>query len=185
MVLSNAIRAATRGVRTSSAAAMSLPALTTPAAGKPSILGAIFGGATPPAAPPMDTPLPGLAIPDPPPHPATAPTTHVTVLSNGATIASEDAPGASLAVGLYAGAGSKHEIPGYTTGAAHLLERCAFRATANRSTFRLTREAEVIGANLLANASREQMGYTIDCLKTHLPEARSPHTSSRTTASAL
>ena len=126
-----------------------------------------------------------LAIPDPPAFPATAPTTHVTVLSNGATIASEDAPGASLAVGLYVGAGSKHEIPGYTTGAAHLLERCAFRATANRSTFRLTREAEVIGANLLANASREQMGYTIDCLKTHLPEARSPHTSSRTTASAL
>ncbi|EEH52876.1 uncharacterized protein MICPUCDRAFT_52880 [Micromonas pusilla CCMP1545] len=151
MVLSNAIRAATRGVRTSSAAAMSLPALTTPAAGKPSILGAIFGGATPPAAPPMDTPLPGLAIPDPPPHPATAPTTHVTVLSNGATIASEDAPGASLAVGLYVGAGSKHEIPGYTTGAAHLLERCAFRATANRSTFRLTREAEAV--ELLADAA--------------------------------
>jgi len=78
--------------------------------------------------------------------------------------------GASLAVGIYVGAGSKDENP-YTVGAAHLLERMAFRATANRTSFRVTREAEVIGANLLASASREQMAYTVDCLKTNLPEA--------------
>ena len=47
----------------------------------------------------------------------------------------------------------------------------AFKATANRTTFRLTREAEVIGANFLASASREQMAYTVDCLKTNVPEA--------------
>ena len=169
MGLSKALRLAARGVSTSSAARMSLPALTT-AQAKPSLMSAIFGGAAGPAMPPMDQPVPGLAIPDPPVAPATAPGTIVTTLSNGAKIASEDTGGASLAVGMYIAAGSKNENP-YTTGAAHLLERMAFKATRNRTAFRVTREAEVIGANLLASASREQMAYTVDCLKTNLPEA--------------
>ena len=169
MGLSKALRLAARGVSTSSAARMSLPALTT-AQAKPSLMSAIFGGAAGPAMPPMDQPVPGLAIPDPPVAPATAPGTIVTTLSNGAKIASEDTGGASLAVGMYVAAGSKNENP-YTTGAAHLLERMAFKATRNRTAFRVTREAEVIGANLLASASREQMAYTVDCLKTNLPEA--------------
>ena len=169
MGLSKALRVAARGVSTSSAARMSLPALTT-AQAKPSLMSAIFGGAAGPAMPPMDQPVPGLAVPDPPVAPATAPGTIVTTLSNGAKIASEDTGGASLAVGMYIAAGSKNENP-YTTGAAHLLERMAFKATRNRTAFRVTREAEVIGANLLASASREQMAYTVDCLKTNLPEA--------------
>jgi processing peptidase subunit alpha len=169
MGLSKALRVAARGVSTSSAARMSLPALTT-AQAKPSLMSAIFGGAAGPAMPPMDQPVPGLAIPDPPVAPATAPGTIVTTLSNGAKIASEDTNGASLAVGMYIAAGSKNENP-YTTGAAHLLERMAFKATKHRTAFRVTREAEVIGANLLASASREQMAYTVDCLKTNLPEA--------------
>ena len=169
MGLSKALRLAARGVSTSSAARMSLPALTT-AQAKPSLMSAIFGGSAGPAMPPMDQPVPGLAIPDPPVAPATAPGTIVTTLSNGAKIASEDTGGASLAVGMYIAAGSKNENP-YTTGAAHLLERMAFKATRNRTAFRVTREAEVIGANLLASASREQMAYTVDCLKTNLPEA--------------
>ena len=148
---------------------MSLPALTT-APAKPSIMSAIFGASAGPAMPPMDQPVPGLTIPDPPAVPATAPNTIVTTLANGAKIASEGTGGASLAVGMYIAAGSKNENP-YTVGAAHLLERMAFKATMNRTTFRVTREAEVIGANLLASASREQMAYTVDCLKTNLPEA--------------
>jgi hypothetical protein len=34
-----------------------------------------------------------------------------------------------------------------------------------------TRQVELIGANILANASREQMSYTIDCLGVHTPQA--------------
>lgn len=120
--------------------------------------------------PRMNEPVPGLAIPDPPVVPATAPHTIVTTLANGAKIASEDTAGASLAVGMYIASGSKNET-GFTTGSSHLLERMAFKATMHRTTFRVTREAEVIGANLLASASREQMAYTVDCLKTNLPEA--------------
>ena len=106
MGLSKALRVAARGVSTSSAARMSLPALTT-AQAKPSLMSAIFGGSAGPAMPPMDQPVPGLAVPDPPVAPATAPGTIVTTLSNGAKIASEDTGGASLAVGMYIAAGSK------------------------------------------------------------------------------
>ena len=98
--------------------------------------------------------------------------------------------------------------PPYAAGVSHVLERLAFKATHNRTAFRVTREvctatapqilllrrannptaslprscahsdgimsllqAEVMGANLLASASREQMAYTVDVLRTHLPEA--------------
>lgn len=313
MVLSKALRAATRGVSTSAGARMALPALTA-AVPKPSMMSAIFGGSAGPAMPPMDQPVPGLAVPDPPAAPAAAPVTNITTLSNGAKIASEDTPvrftpetprrrlealpslareiepakpqararwarraavfpvaerprtrrgadvgprrahrprrtrnreptardqppslasptppssratntpraaetarregpkihpkhtshqsiapaqepapliltsrtnpalqphhhqptqGASIAVGMYVSSGSKWETPA-VSGASHLLERVAWRATANRTAFRVTREAEVIGANLLASASREQMAYTVDCLRTNLPEA--------------
>lgn len=46
----------------------------------------------------------------------------------------------------------------------------AFKSTLNRSHFRLVREIEAMGANTSASASREQMGYTIDALKTYVPE---------------
>lgn len=89
MVLSKALRAASRGVSTSAAARMSLPALTT-APAKPSMLSAIFGGSAGPAMPPMDQPVPGLVVPEAPAAPAAAPSTIVTTLANGAKIASED-----------------------------------------------------------------------------------------------
>lgn len=57
-----------------------------------------------------------------------------------------------------------------TFGATHLLERMAFKTTRNRSQFRVVREVEAIGGNVQASASREQMGYTFDALKTYVPE---------------
>lgn len=46
----------------------------------------------------------------------------------------------------------------------------AFKSTTNRSHLRLVREIEAIGGNTSASASREQMSYTIDALKTYVPE---------------
>jgi processing peptidase subunit alpha len=100
-----------------------------------------------------------------------APTTSATVLPNGATIASENAPGATTAVGLYADVGSERERGAWEGGFTHALERAAFKATKHRSAFRVTRECEVIGANLSASASREQFAYAVDALKSHLPRA--------------
>ena len=41
----------------------------------------------------------------------------------------------------------------------------AFKTTAHRTHLRLVREVEVIGGNVLASASREQMAYNIDTSK--------------------
>lgn len=72
-------------------------------------------------------------------------------------------------IGLYIDSGSVYETPG-TIGVSHLLEKMAFKTTTNRSHLRLIREIEAIGGSVTASASREQMSYTYDALKTHLPE---------------
>lgn len=71
-------------------------------------------------------------------------------------------------IGIYINSGSVYESPG-TMGVSHLLEKMAFKTTTNRSHLRLIREIEAIGGNVTASASREQMSYTYDALKTHLP----------------
>lgn len=75
----------------------------------------------------------------------------------------------AASIGLYVDCGSIYEAP-YFHGATHLLERIAFKSTLNRTHFRLVREIEAIGGNTSASASREQMSYTIDALKTYVPE---------------
>lgn len=47
----------------------------------------------------------------------------------------------------------------------------AFKTTRHRTHLRLVREVEVIGGNVLASASREQMAYNIDTSKVTVPEA--------------
>jgi hypothetical protein len=78
--------------------------------------------------------------------------------------------GQTVTVGVYVDCGSKYEAPNLQ-GASHLLERMAFKGTANRSHLRITREAEAIGAHLQVSGAREQMSYTADVLKGHFPEA--------------
>lgn len=75
-----------------------------------------------------------------------------------------------MCVGVYVDCGSKYESAAQQ-GASHLLERMAFKGTANRSHLRFTREVEAIGANLLVSAAREQTSYTADVLKGHFAEA--------------
>lgn len=75
----------------------------------------------------------------------------------------------AASIGLYVNSGSIYETP-ISFGATHLLERMAFKSTANRSHLRLVREVEAIGGNVTASASREQMGYTFDALKTYVPQ---------------
>lgn len=75
----------------------------------------------------------------------------------------------AASIGLYVDCGSIYETP-LSFGATHLLERMAFKSTRNRSHLRIVREVEAIGGNVTASASREQMGYTFDALKTYVPE---------------
>jgi processing peptidase subunit alpha len=78
--------------------------------------------------------------------------------------------GATATIGIFINSGSVYESQ-WSTGASHLLEYMAFKTTRNRTHLRLVREAEAIGANLLASASREQMVYNIDTSKATVPEA--------------
>ncbi|KAE9621392.1 hypothetical protein Lal_00032090 [Lupinus albus] len=119
--------------------------------------------------PHLDTPLGGVSLPDPLPDHVEPSKTKITTLSNGLKIASETSPNPAASIGLYLDSGSIYETP-LSSGASHLLERMAFKSTTNRSHFRIVREVEAIGGNIGASASREQMGYTFDALKTYVPQ---------------
>ncbi|ERN15210.1 mitochondrial-processing peptidase subunit alpha [Amborella trichopoda] len=118
---------------------------------------------------PLDVPLPGVTLPPPLPDYVEPGKTKITTLPNGAKIASEASTNPAASIGLYVDCGSVYETP-YSIGATHLLERMAFKSTTNRSHLRIVREVEAIGGNVTASASREQMGYSYDALKTYLPE---------------
>eukprot|EP00899_Mesostigma_viride_P020189 jgi/Mesvir1/28171/Mv04731-RA.1 len=135
---------------------------------KPGLFTRVFG-APGPVGTPLTVPLAGVKLPPPLDLPSSLPPTEKTVLSNGFTIASENTPGSTATVGLYIDSGSVYESP-VQTGVSHLLEHMAFKSTANRSHFRLLREADVIGAHLLASASHEEMAYTVDGLNAHAPQ---------------
>ncbi|CAI8608071.1 unnamed protein product [Vicia faba] len=119
--------------------------------------------------PPLDTPLSSVVLPDPLPDYVEQSKTKITTLSNGLKIASETSSNPAASIGLYLDCGSIYETP-LSSGASHLLERMAFKSTVNRSHFRIVREVEAIGGNIGASASREQMGYTFDALKTYVPQ---------------
>ncbi|KAK9697566.1 hypothetical protein RND81_08G045700 [Saponaria officinalis] len=119
--------------------------------------------------PPLDFPLEGVTVPPPLPDHIEPAKTQITTLSNGLKIASEASSNPAASIGLYINCGSIYEAP-HSLGATHLLERMAFKTTTNRTHLRLVREVEAIGGNVTASASREQMGYTFDALKTYVPE---------------
>lgn len=137
-----------------------------------SSLGGLFGwltGERSSSVPPLDFPLPGVTLPPTLPDYVAPDKTIITTLPNGVKVASETSATPAASIGLYVDCGSIYETP-VTFGATHLLERMAFKSTRNRSHFRVVREVEAIGGNVQASASREQMGYTFDALKTYVPE---------------
>ncbi|XAR53401.1 Ubiquinol--cytochrome-c reductase [Bertholletia excelsa] len=119
--------------------------------------------------PPLEVPLQGVTLPPPLPDHVEPGKTKITTLPNGVKIASETSLDPVASIGLYVDCGSIYETP-VSLGATHLLERMAFKSTTNRSHFRIVREVEAIGGNVTASASREQMAYTYDALKTYVPE---------------
>jgi processing peptidase subunit alpha len=119
--------------------------------------------------PALYEPLQGVNLPPALPEDVKPSETKVTTLANGLKIASEDVAGPTSTLGIFIDSGSKNERSS-CTGASHLLERMAFKSTSNRSHFRLVREVEAIGGNVMVNASREQMCYTGDAIKTFMPE---------------
>ena len=76
----------------------------------------------------------------------------------------------SACVGLWVGAGTRHETA-EVNGVAHLLEHMAFKGTRRRSAQDIAQEIEAVGGHLNAYTSRENTAYYARILKQDAPLA--------------
>lgn len=118
----------------------------------------------------LTDPLPGFIVPQAEAPPATPPITELTTLPNGCRVASENSWGPTACAAIVVASGSIYEHPG-RSGISNVLEYMAFKSTKNRTHFRIVNEIAGMGGNMLAAAAREQMYYSVDCLRNHVPEA--------------
>ncbi|KAJ2394164.1 ubiquinol-cytochrome c reductase core subunit 1 [Coemansia sp. RSA 2559] len=90
--------------------------------------------------------------------------------SNGIKVAAieGDAEWQVASLSLVINGGSRFETPD-NAGAAHYLKAFGFRNTQGRTSFRTVREAELNGATLTAEATRENITYTVQCFKNAVP----------------
>jgi predicted Zn-dependent peptidase len=94
---------------------------------------------------------------------------HLTVLPNGLCVASRTMPAVeTVAVGLYADAGSRHETA-RVNGIAHLFEHMVFKGAGGRSARELSEAIEDVGGDLNACTDREGTSFTASLLAEHLP----------------
>ena len=93
----------------------------------------------------------------------------LTTIDNGLRVASRTMPGfETVAVGLYADAGSRHE-PARVNGLAHLYEHMVFKGAGGRSARELSEAIEDVGGDLNACTEREGTSFTASLLAEHLP----------------
>ncbi|KAL8682729.1 MAG: hypothetical protein Q9186_001240 [Xanthomendoza sp. 1 TL-2023] len=86
--------------------------------------------------------------------------------ANGIKFASRDIPGPTTQLAIVARAGTRFQLfPGFAEG----LEKFAFKSTHKRSSLRITREAELLGAELFAYHSRENLVIGAKFLREDLP----------------
>lgn len=95
----------------------------------------------------------------------------LTTLPNGLRIVTDTVPDMdSVAVGIWADAGTRHENPVHN-GIAHMVEHMMFKGTARRTAAQIAEEVEDVGGEINAYTSREVTAYHIHVLKEHLPLA--------------
>lgn len=98
-------------------------------------------------------------------------TTQTHRLSNGFRIVTEHMPGlASASVGIWVGAGARHEAP-EQNGIAHFLEHMAFKGTDRRSALQIAEAIEDVGGYINAYTSREVTAYYARVLENDVPLA--------------
>ena len=84
----------------------------------------------------------------------------------GVKIASRDLPGPTTHLAVVARAGSRYEpLPAFSDG----LEKFAFKNTSRRSALRIVRETELLGGELSAYHSRENLVLSTKFLRDDLP----------------
>ena len=95
----------------------------------------------------------------------------VTRLPSGLTVATDTMPGvATVSLGAWIGAGTRHETP-EVNGIAHLLEHMVFKGTKKRSAQDIAEEIEAVGGHLNAYTSRENTAFYAKVLAEDAPLA--------------
>lgn len=93
----------------------------------------------------------------------------LTILPSGLAVATRTMPAVeTVAVGLYADAGSRHE-PAQVNGIAHLFEHMLFKGAGTRSAREISEAIEDVGGDLNACTDREGTTFTASLLAEHLP----------------
>ncbi|XP_023691355.1 ubiquinol-cytochrome c reductase core protein 2a [Paramormyrops kingsleyae] len=91
----------------------------------------------------------------------------VSKLPNGLVIASLENYSPASKIGVFVKAGSRYEGDSHL-GVTHLLRLAASLTTKGASAFRICRGIEAVGGSLSVTSSRENMVYTVECLRDHV-----------------
>lgn len=118
---------------------------------------------------PLSEPLPDVAAPLRGGVPSVAPKIEQSQL-DGVRVATLASVSPVSSIALVVAGGSSLESDA-TAGASKLVEAMAFKASQNRTTFRITRELEKIGANCVATAGRDHITFAVDATRLHVFEA--------------
>merc|ERR1712168_696948 len=88
----------------------------------------------------------------------------VTKLPSGLVITSLENYSPTSKIGVFVRAGCRYETPD-NLGVTHLLRLAASLTTKGASAFRICRGVEAVGGSMSVTASRENMVYSVDCLR--------------------
>ncbi|XP_075890738.1 cytochrome b-c1 complex subunit 2, mitochondrial isoform X2 [Nelusetta ayraudi] len=88
----------------------------------------------------------------------------VSKLPSGLVIASLENHSPSSKIGVFVNAGCRYETPD-NQGVTHLLRLASSLTTKGASAFKICRGVEAVGGSLSVTSTRENMIYTVDCLR--------------------
>lgn len=88
----------------------------------------------------------------------------VTKLPSGLVIASQENYSPASKIGVFIKAGCRYETPD-NLGVTHLLRLASSLTTKGASSFKICRGIEAVGGSLSVTSTRENMIYTVDCLR--------------------
>ncbi|KAM6897410.1 cytochrome b-c1 complex subunit 2, mitochondrial isoform 1-T1 [Xenentodon cancila] len=89
---------------------------------------------------------------------------HVTKLPSGLVVASLENYSPASKIGVFVKAGCRYETPD-NMGVTHLLRLASNLTTKGASAFKICRSIEAVGGSLSVSSSRENMIYTVNCLR--------------------
>ncbi|XP_069503778.1 cytochrome b-c1 complex subunit 2, mitochondrial [Ambystoma mexicanum] len=91
----------------------------------------------------------------------------ITTLPNGLVIASLENYSPASQIGVFVKAGSRYETAD-NLGINHLLRLSSSLTTKGASSFKITRGIEAVGGSLSVTSTRENMAYTVECLRDYV-----------------